>query len=453
MELLININNKHPHMFQGFGTSLSWMGVGIKDKSSVDELCDILFNPINPNGLQLNVVRYNIGGSNENTHPMRNGGNVPEYNLNWETDDENQLYFLKKSFDCGAKVFEAFANSPPMHMTESGQTSGSEPWNILKNFGNIGFSSNLKSDKIEEFASYLVNVTKFLMKKGIPFTSISPINEPSSPGWVNGNNQEGCFYGFIGIRRRLFSLLSEKVKGTGLEVTGFEENNMLQAVIGLLINPFIKVDRYNVHSYTVGNALGFDTKSVEDSNVLRTMIRYLQGNTPIWMSEVGFGYGPGVNNYNDIQNTITFAQKVIDDLNFLKPTAWVYWQVIEDLSNNGWGCMQVDFNNPKNRIYGSQFTAFQHFTHFIKPGWYLVNVNQPENKKIKVVVATNPKTNVKSVVIVSSDNKENQIKISGNIIKKMESVGDNISTKVTTKITKTEYINIKQNSVTSVMII
>lgn len=454
MELLINEKNKHPGIFQGFGTSLSWMGVGIKDKSSVDELCDLLFNPINPKGLQLNVVRYNIGGSNIDTLPMRNGGNVPEYNLNWEKDDENQVYFLKKSFECGARVFESFANSPPMYMTRSRQTSGSEPWDILKKFGNIGFSNNLKSDKIEEFTSYLVNVTKFLMEKGIPFTSISPINEPSSPGWIKGNNQEGCFYGFMGIRRKVFSSLREKVKGTGLEVSGFEENNMLQAVIGMIINPFIKVDRYNVHRYTIGNALGFDTKGIEDSNTLRKIIRRLQGKTPLWVSEAGFGYNPGVDNYNDIKNSISFAEKVIDDLIFLKPTAWVYWQVIEDLTNNGWGCMQVDFKNPKNRIYGSQFTAFQHFTHFIKPGWYILDVKQPENKKLKLVVAMNPKTTIKSLVVVSSDSKENVIIISANIFKKMESIGENTFTKVNVENPphyEVKSIVIKPMSVTSFM--
>lgn len=454
MEILINDKNRHPSMFQGFGTSLSWMGVGIEDKNNVDELCDILFNPTNPNGLQLNIVRYNIGGSNSNTHPMRNGGNVPEYDSNWELDDKNQLYFLKKSFECGAKVFEAFSNSPPMYMTRSGQTSGAEPWNILKKFGNIGFSNNLKNYKIEDFTSYLVNVTKFLMKQGIPFSSISPINEPSSPGWINGNNQEGCFYGFAGIRRKIFSSLRKKVEGSGLEISGFEENNMLQALIGLLANPFIKVDRYNVHRYTVGDALGIDTKGIEDSNVLRKIIRKLQGKTPIWVSEAGFGYVKGVNNYNDIQNTITFAEKVIDDLIFLKPTAWVYWQVIEDLSNNGWGCMQVNFKNPNERIYGSMFSAFQHFTHFIKPGWYLVDVVQPKNEKIKLVVAINPRTSIKSAVIVSSDTKENEIKISANIFKIMESVGDSNCTKVSVgnpSHIKVESIIIKPKSLVSIM--
>jgi O-glycosyl hydrolase len=429
------------------------MGVGITEKESVDELCDILFNPENPDGLHLNIVRYNIGGSNKDTKPMRRGGNVPEYSSDWELDDKNQVYFLKKSFDCGARVFEAFANSPPMYMTKSGQTSGSNPWGSLKRFGNIGFSNNLQSNKIEEFTTYLVNITQFLMKKGIPFTSISPINEPSGPGWVNGNNQEGCFYDFLGIRRRVFSSLRKKLEGTGLEIAGFEENNMLQALIGMIINPFIKVDRYNVHRYTIGNALGFNTNGVEDSNIFRRIIRYLQGKTPIWMSEAGFGYGPGITNYKDIQNSINFAEKVIDDLNFLKPSAWIYWQVIEDLSNNGWGCMQVDFNNPKNRIYGSQFTAFQHFTHFIKPGWQLIDVKQPKNKKIKIVVAINPRTTIKSIVVVSSDTIDNEININATIFKRMESTGDKTSTKVIVENSSkdVESLKIKANSVTSVM--
>jgi hypothetical protein len=117
--------------------------------------------------------------------------------------------------------------------------------------------------------------------------------------------------------------------------------------------------------------------------------------------------------------------------------------------------MQVDFNNPKNRIYGSQFTAFQHFTHFIKPGWYLIDVKQPENKKIKIVVAINSSTGIKSMVIVSSDTIDVEINIKATIFKRMESIGDKNSTRVTleNKPKSVESLKIKANSVTSVMFI
>jgi O-glycosyl hydrolase len=452
---VFDIKNKHDFAFEGFGTSLSWFAVGIKDRSHADDLCDILFNPEREDGLQLNIVRYNIGGSNDKTHEMRNGGKVQEYSSeNWDYTDENQVYFLKKSFECGAKIFESFSNSPPMKMTRSGQTSGANPWSIFKN--KIGFSNNLKNDEIENFTSYLANVTNFLISKGIPFSSISPINEPSSPGWVNGNNQEGCFYGFLGIRRKVFSSLRKK---TNLDISGFEENNMLQGVFGLLTNPFINIDKYNIHRYTVGNALGFNTREIEDSNILRKIIRFLvgiRGKKRIWMSEAGFGYINSSKSYSDIRNTLNFASKVIDDLNYLKPTAWVYWQVIEDLSNNGWGCMQVDFNNPSNRIFGSQFTAFQHFTHFIKPGNFLVDVKQPSNKNIKWIASIDPKTLIKSAVVVSFDENHSKIDVSllgikVVILSIMESAGNTNLTEVI--INKNNYSNeplvVKSNSVLS----
>lgn len=421
--LVFDTKRVHKFEFQGFGTSLCWFAVAIKDKKLIDYLCNLLFNPDNLYGLQLNVVRYNIGGSNDSILGMRSGGNVHEYSIleDWECVDENQRYFLKKSLECGAKVFEAFSNSPPVSMTNSGQTSGANPWKILKKFGNIGFSNNLKKQEIENFTSYLVNVTSYLIKSGIPFTSISPMNEPSSPGWVNGNNQEGCFYGFGGIRRKVFSSLMSKLKGSGIKVAGFEENNMLQAVIGMIINPFIKVDKYNVHRYKIGDALGFDTKGLDDSNFFRKILSSAYSKKPIWMSEVGFGSNKGLSDYETL---INFCNCLSDDLIHLKPTAWVYWQVIEDLSNNGWGCLQTNFNNSGDIVYGSQFVAFQHFTHFIKPGCYLVDIPPCTNKKVKWVGSFNPLTLQKSVVITSLSTEILQVKFNKHCLKTMHTRKD-----------------------------
>jgi hypothetical protein len=468
IKLSINTEKQQDYKFKGFGTSLSWFANAISNEESAEKLCYILFDKTNKDGLHLNIVRYNIGASMEK-ETLRHGGDIERYpeTEKWDGSvDANQRNFLKISKKMGVQHFEAFANSPPQNMTRSGSVQGAKPW-----FKNIGFSNNLKLSEIDNFTGYLAKVTKFLIENDdIPFTSISPINEPSSPGWTEGCGQEACFYGFMGIRGRVINSLRKKLLAEGLfnvGITGCEENNMLQAFFGLVCNPFSwkNIDKYNVHRYRFGNALGFKTGNIEDSNIFRKMNKFLAGKKELWMSEVGFGWHDGITHYSDIRNALNFAISVIDDLNYLKPSAWVYWQVIENMSGNGWGCMQVDYSNPETIIYGAQFAAFQHFTHFIKPGMSILNVKQCSNKKIKWVCAFDTESKDTSIIIVSTDTKDSIITLSDigsdkdtflqdNVVTVMQSTGDATSTFVEkySNIRNENTIIIKSNSVLSILI-
>lgn len=406
-EIKLDIHKVSDNVFKGFGTSLCWFAnaVGTRGDDAVKEhLCNILFDQNSENSLKLNIVRYNIGGwDDECGVKLRNGGNIQGYNTktHWDDTDMGQRYFLKKAKELGVGVFEAFSNSPPSNMTVSGSVEGHK--NRCKN--------NLKSDKIDDFSNYLVDVAIYLKEHDkIPFKSISPMNEPSGPGWIVGCGQEGCFYGFLGIRRKLIKSLYKglKDKQSEMHVSACDENNMLQALFGILINPFMwkYVDQYNIHRYRIGDVLKFNTFNLEDSNVLRKIIHFIMGKClkkDIWMSEWGMGK---VVNGGDMEIVFHFADSLINDLIYLKPTAWVYWQVVEDFSGNGWGCLQIPFDNPKieNIVYSVQFTTFQHFTHFIKPGCKLLKLKQPKNKYLKWVGSI--KENRISLIILSKNTED-----------------------------------------------
>lgn len=403
----IDIKNTYDTIFEGFGTSLSWFANAIgkhQNNEIKNHLCNILFDQNDPNSLQLNIVRYNIGGviDNKKKAIFRNGGDIPGYNMNnkkkWNETDLGQRYFLKKAKELGVNIFEAFSNSPPENLTISNGVEGNK----------YRCMNNIKSNKIEDFTDYLINVTTFLKKNDdIEFKTISPMNEPSGPGWIEGCGQEGCFYNF-GIRQKLLKSIYKKTRNHSLNVSACEENNMLQALFGILINPFMwkYVDQYNIHRYTIDNALKFNTFNLEDSNILRRIIYIIMNKIykkKIWMSEWGTGNSK---NLSEIDTLLKFANSIIDDFNYLHPSAWIYWQVIEDLSTNGWGCLQIPFNNPniKNIVYNVQFTTFQHFTHYIKPGSKFLKLQKPKNKNIKWIGCINQN---KISLIILSKNKEN----------------------------------------------
>jgi O-glycosyl hydrolase len=368
-------------VFEGWGTSLSWFANGINtDDTTKDYLCKLLFEKDNADGLQLNIIRYNIGGCDGTEVGFREGGKVRGFygvdKTEWNTIDTFQRYFLKKGKELGVTKFEAFSNSPPKAMCISGDTQGN------KN----RFRDNLKAESIDKFTEYLVDVTRYLIDNDkVPFTSVSPINEPSSPGWVPGSSQEGCFYNFFGTRRKVMSSLKKEITKQNLNITvaGCEENNMLQALIGIIFQPFSwkYTDRFNVHRYTIGDALHFDTHGIEDSNVVRKYINYTMSKIckkSIWMSEWGCTFPPGITNYQDIANVVHFADSLMDDIINLGCSAWIYWQVIEN--NNG---------KINDIIYGAQYRAFQHFTHFIKENDTILEIPVSKNKDIKWIGSSN----------------------------------------------------------------
>ncbi len=139
-------------VFEGWGTSLCWWANAVggwKSETKKNEILDLLFSPTK--GLGLNIVRYNIGGSENPSHEhMRAGGEVPGYQVvkgayDWMADAA-QRSILQGAIARGVNITEAFSNSPPYWMTYSQCTAGSAN----------GLSNNLYDDSYDAFADYLL---------------------------------------------------------------------------------------------------------------------------------------------------------------------------------------------------------------------------------------------------------------------------------------------------------
>lgn len=374
MRIRFSAKHEKKHIsWDGWGTSLAWWAhfIGSLNNTLVEVyLTDILFNPLNPDGLQFNIIRYNIGGGsnplgqNEN---LRLGGNVPGYkvskeqNYNWSAD-EGQLRFLRKACELNPEyIIEAFSNSPPWFMTKSGFVSGHTK--LLR--------SNIGHDQVAAFATYLIDVVDYLSKsEKLYIRYISPMNEPSSPTWTLGCGQEGCFWGPI-VRRKMMKALHEEIHAReikNLYIAGLEENNMAQAFFGFSETRF--VNKFNVHSYSLKQFSDkVKTFGIENANIFRTFLKYLCKWTskPMWLSE--WGTGSVTSNANDIENGIHLALHVINDIHYLRPTAWVYWQAVENINGGGWGLIQVPFDNQcevGKVVLNRQYWAMAHFSRFIK---------------------------------------------------------------------------------------
>ncbi|MGP3966849.1 RICIN domain-containing protein [Streptomyces sp. 6N223] len=386
--------------FEGWGTSLVWFANATGDYPDEirQELADLLFGD---EGLALNIARYNIGGGNAPDVPdyLRAGGAVegwwraPEGTTRedvdwWSADDPadwnpdadaTQRWWVDEIED-EIDHWETFSNSPPWFQTVSGYVSG-------------GFDSSadqLKTESVDDFAAYLVGATERLEEAhGIDVDTLDPFNEPNTPYWgtqlgedgnPTGGRQEGAHMG-PRLQQQVLRALAEELDGAGTDadISAMDETN--PGIFATNWNSYpaevrALVDQMNVHTYGTGQ---------------RTTARDLAkaAGKPLWMSEVEGDWGNIGQNFESMTPALGLAQHMIDDLRMLEPTAWVFWQPVEDYNNmapggesekgGNWGSIQLPFDCTAEDTLATcpihtnrKFDAARNFTHFIQPGDHLV---------------------------------------------------------------------------------
>jgi O-glycosyl hydrolase len=389
--------------FEGWGTSLVWFANATGDYPDEirQELADLLFGD---EGLALNIARYNIGGGNAPDVPdyLRAGGAVegwwqaPEGTTRedvdwWSADDPadwnpdadaTQRWWVDEIKD-DIDHWETFSNSPPWFQTVSGYVSG-------------GFDSRadqLKTESVDDFAAYLTGVTERLEEAhGIDVDTLDPFNEPNTPYWgtqlgadgnPTGGRQEGAHIG-PQLQQQVIRALAEELDGadTDAVISAMDETNPGTFATNWNSYPAdvrAEVDQLNVHTYGTGQ---------------RTSARDLAkaADKPLWMSEVEGDWGNIGQNFESMTPALGLAQHMVDDLRMLEPTAWVFWQPVEDFNNmapggesekgGNWGSIQLPFDCTAEDTLAScpiytnrKFDTARNFTHYIQPGDHLVSTD------------------------------------------------------------------------------
>jgi O-glycosyl hydrolase len=388
--------------FEGWGTSLVWFANATGDYPDAvrNRLADLVFGK---DGLALNIARYNIGGGNapDVEDYLRPGGAVqgwwkapegttrtdvdwwsPDDAADWNWDaDQTQRWWVDR-IKGGITKWETFSNSPPWFMTESGYVSGNY---------NAG-QDQLKRTSIGDFTAYLVKVTEHLeAAHGIKVDTIDPFNEPNTSYWgtqlgadgrPTGGRQEGAHIG-PQLQQDVVRSLDQRLAGSGTDakIAAMDETNPGTFVTNWMSYPAdvkAAVSRMNVHTYGTAQ---------------RTAVRDLSksDDKPLWMSEVEGSWGNG-QSFTSMEPGIGMAQRMTDDLRELEPSAWVFWQPVEDYDNMkpggesaagaNWGSIQMRFDcTAKDTlatcpIYTNQkFNTVRNFTHYIRPGDHVVKVD------------------------------------------------------------------------------
>ncbi|MFH9590576.1 RICIN domain-containing protein [Streptomyces luteogriseus] len=388
--------------FEGWGTSLVWFAniTGRYPEPIRQKLADMLFGE---DGLRLNIARYNIGGGNApdvRKDYMKTGATMdgfwkaPAGTTREDTDwwnphdpghwdwsaDAGQRWWVDRVKNKVTR-WEAFSNSPPWFQTVSGYVSG----------GFDADTDQIRADRVDDFATYLVKVTDRLEKKHrIRFDTIAPLNEPNTNYWgtqigpdgqPTGGRQEGAHAGpelqqkvVLALHRAL-----EKAR-TGATVSAMDETNPSTFVRNW--NAYdgsarAAVDQLNVHTYGTGmRTSARDSAKAADKR--------------FWMSEVEGTWGTGTD-FTGMEPGLGIATRVVEDMRELEPSAWVLWQPVEDSipqaqAGKNWGSIHIPFNcTAKDTLEtcpvkaNTKFDTLRNFTHHIRPGDHFVKADDPSS--------------------------------------------------------------------------
>lgn len=357
--------------WEGWGVSLCWwanMTGKWNDERKIDEIVDWLTSS---DKLNFNLFRYNIGGGDDPLHAhcaphhMDHGkGHRAEMegfkdntadSYHWERDAAQRKIMLKIKERRPDAVFEAFSNSAPYYMTYSGCCSG---------HADAG-KDNLRPEYYEEFAHYLVDVCRHYKDEyGIEFRTLDPFNEPLTSYWGAGGGQEGCHFD-LASQVDMLRVLHPVLKASGLStvISASDETSVADAVttfkyykdhgaLGL-------IGQFNTHSYTATDSARVELHALSTA-----------ASMPLWMSEVGGGDGRG------LAANLNLAQKLIDDIRLLQPSAWIDWQYMEE-GNDTWCLIKGSFaDETYERV--KAFYVRQHFSRFISKGFTILHTACPQ---------------------------------------------------------------------------
>ncbi len=353
-KLFVNFSNPSVSdngKFQGWGTSLCWWAnrVGYSDILT-QKSAELFFSP---NGLNLNIMRYNIGGGDNPTHKhiKRTDSIVPgwlDYNEETKeatynyTSDANQLNVLRACYQANENAYvEVFSNSPPYFMTESGCSSGGKDPN----------KNNLRRDCYQAFAEYLAEVTEYINNTlNIKVSAISPMNEPNTDYWhYLSEKQEGCHFDAGEAQNKILIATHQAIKNKNLqnvELVGSDETATDKAIIA-----------FNSYSDEVKGLLKrISTHTYGTKNAKRLGAQMRKHCKNLWMTETDWGDVAGTN-AGEMGAGLWLAKKIIFDINTLSPSAWVLWQVIDYHKSEHGYCGNDDFGIPskENGFWGLAF--------------------------------------------------------------------------------------------------
>ncbi len=417
--LVIHLNQPRQRI-RNFGASDAWtcQFVGNWPEAKRQQVADWLFSTETdangqPKGIGLSCWRFNIGAGsmaqNAISDEWRQTEGFLKDDLTYDWSRQaGQRWFMQAAKERGVDQFIGFTNSPPVQLTKNG-----------KAFSSNGEQANLAPANYVAFARFLADVSGRFASEGIPFTYLSPFNEPQWD-WT-GNGQEGTPYTnteIYAITKVLDSVLTARNMAVKIKIAEAAKLNYLyekadKATRGEQIYAFFnaqsplyvgnlgKVDKViSGHSYFT-SAPAETMKSVRQK--VASAIPMASVPLEFWQSEYCV-----LGDQEEIKASgkdtgmlpaLYVARLIHHDLVIANAAAWQWWLALSAYDYKD-GLIYVSKNKTDGQIEDSRLLwALGNYSRFIRPGAQRVNVssdNRDVNNASGLMVSS----------FVSSDNRQ-----------------------------------------------
>lgn len=339
------------------------------------------------------------------------------WNYDWSAD-QNQLNILAAAKEASGEDFiaEAFSNSPPYFMTNSGCSSGATD----------SSKDNLRTDSYKAFAKYMADVIVHWAEEGfVDFQSVTPMNEPYTDYWgANSYKQEGCHFDQGTSQSTIIEELYDELES----LAAASDNDNVKKVVAAMVysgtdetSIDTQITSYKALSDKAKSIVGrIDTHTYSGSNRAGLSALAESEGKNLWMSEVDGAYTAGTNAGN-MTAGLGISQAIMRDIKGLRSTAWIMWNAVDtnvDASNDAdademidlytktndkgqilytpnagyWGIALAD-HNTETLVLTKKYFAMGQFSRYIRPGYSIIESTgdslaayDPKGKKAVIVV-------------------------------------------------------------------
>ena len=458
LDIVIN-SNKNFQKIKGFGASGAWrcQFVGLNwPNEKKEKIAELLFSKEldengKPKGIGLSFWRFYIGAGtteqgadSEINNEWRRAESFVDANGNYDWNKQKgQQWFLKKAKSYGVENFLAFSISAPVHWTLNGKGYNSD----LKS-GNI----NLRKDKFDDYASFMVQFLKYFDSQGISFDYLSPINEPQWE-WEK-KTQEGTpatNKDILEISNLVNKYIEKNNLSTRIVIAEAADLRFLysshgRSSRGNQIDYFFndEVSVKNLDRTITGHSY-FTTWPVESLiSVRQELNKELKKypNLDYWQSEFCIlekndDINGGRNRDLGIATALYVARVIHADLTLANASSWQWWTALTN-ANFKDGLIYLDTGNEKNmynlnslkfdgNFHESKLLwAFGNYSKFIRPGMIRVESLSSSNLTLKeqynnLMHSTylNPETSELTSVVINYSDEDKKVNFKNLTIHKM----------------------------------
>lgn len=426
MKPLTLLPDRARQMIDNFAASDSWTIEPLIrwPEAKRKRIAELLFD--REKGAGLSGWRTNLGGGIDHetiNNPLRT---VDTYDAGEGRFDfsrcPGQQWFLREAARYGVERVVAYAITPPKRLTRNGHP------NCTDGEG----TTNLQHGAEAAYARFLVGVSEHFLRKGIPITHISPINEPDLEwnGVPNPASQEGSRASNEDIVR-ITQALAREIRSRGLKLRVltpessspqrvYQENGGMRAKYGAVYGDYAAMLKTQAewrretnpvlayHAYWsdgIGNM----------ADVRRRMRSALEGlrGLEVWMTEYCQMGGPrgegGWGRDTGMTLALNVARLMQLDLTLAEANAWQWWLAVSDADYKD-GLIYVDDLDAEGG--GDVFPtktlwAMGHFARFVRPGFVRIETDGPFDDVGAVLASAfkDPKTGRLVVVLVNPESR------------------------------------------------